>query len=168
MALPASVPVDGTRRVIFIPTAADISAVTVTEANGGTPIAGYLTGDGWTPSGEQATIADARLGSSQDFELPGRKTKTLSIRYVFNLGEPTDDEARITLAEGTKGYLLNVLQKPEAEGDTIAATDWYEAWPVTAGEPMVTPAEANAVDRIDQRMFVTGEVEKFRQFVAGV
>jgi len=166
MALPASVPVDGTRRVIFIPTAADIRAVTATEANAGVHLASYIAGgDAWTPGGDQATIPDPRLSSSQDFEQPGRKTKTLSIRYTYNLNSEEDDVARLTLAEGTVGYLLNVLQKPELDGDTITADDWYEAWPVKAGEPMVVPSEANAVDRIDQKMFVTGPVEKFRQFV---
>ena len=166
MVLPASVPVDGTRRVIYVPTVADPAAVTVAEANGGTPIAGYVTGDGWTPGGDQATIPDPRLQSSQDFERPGRKTKTLSIRYVYNLNSPEDDQARITLAEGTTGYLLNVLQKPEEDGDEITAEDWYEAWPIQAGEQYVMPAEANAIDRIEQKTFVTGRVEKFRQFAA--
>lgn len=166
MVLPASVPVDGTRRVIFVPTVANPTAVTIAEANAGTPIAGYLTGDGWIPGGDQATISDTRLLSSQDFEQPGRKTKTLGIRYTFNLATVTDDVARITLAEGTTGFLLNVLQKPEEDGETITAADWYEAWPVKVGEQMVMPSEANSVDRIDQKAFVTGRVEKFRQFTA--
>lgn len=165
MVLPASVPVDGTRRVIFINTAANADAVTVVEANAGVELGCYLTGDGWVPAGEQATIVDGRLCSTQDFEQPGRKSKQLSTRYVFNLQNPTDDLARLTLSEGTTGILLNVLQKPEAEGDTITDDDWYEAWPIKAGEQMVMAAEANAVDRIEQKLFVTGEVSKFKQFV---
>ena len=165
MNLPASVPVDGTRRVLFADTVADAAAVTVVEANAAENLSCYITGDGWVPAGDQAVIVDGRLCSTQDFEQPGRKSKQLTMRYVFNLKNPADDVARIALAEGSTGYLLNVLQKDEADGDTITADDWYEAWPVKAGEAFVMPPEANAVDRIEQKMFITGPVQKFKKFV---
>lgn len=164
MAIPASVPVDGTRRVTFLPAVADPEAVTVAEITAGTDLSCYLTGDGWAPSGDQAVVADSRLCSTQEFELGGRKTKSLTLRYVFNLNNADDDEARIALAEGTKGYLYHGLQTDV--DDAASAGDFYELWPVTAGEPNVMPAEANAVDRIEQRMFVSGKVVKFAE-VAG-
>lgn len=167
MVLPEAVPVEGTRRVIWIPGGpANIDAITLTEINAGENISCYLTGDGWNATGEQAVISDPRLCSSEDNELPGRKSKTLSLRYVYNLNSPTDDEARLALVEGSDGVLVNVLQKPE-EDDVFEVGDWYEAWPVRAGEPMVLPSEANAVDRIEQRMFKRGRVAKFKQLVAG-
>jgi hypothetical protein len=151
--------------VAFLSAVADGAAVTVAEANAGDKITCYLTGDGWNPSGDQATITDDRLCSTQTFELPGRKTKSLTIRYVFNLSEPTDDEARLALPEGEAGFLLMRMQK--SADATFAVGDYYELWPVTAGEPNVLPAEANSVDRIEQRVFVTGPVVKFGQIVAG-
>lgn len=163
LTLPASVPVDGTRTVLFLLTVANINAIKLSEITAGENISCYLTGDGWAPTGDQAVITDSRLCSTQDFELPGRKTKSLTIRYVFNLDSAPDDEARIALAEGSTGVLFNRLQTDAS--DAVAVGDWYEAWPVTAGEPMVMPAEANAVDRIEQRMFVTGDVAKFKKVV---
>lgn len=165
--LPASVPVEGTRRVVFITgTVEDIESITAGEIASGTDVSCYITGSGWQPTGDQATIADPRLCSSQDFERPGRKTKSLTIQYTYNLAEPTEDEARVDLAEGTEGILVNILQKDEDEDD-IEVGDWYEAWPVKLGEQMVMPPETNAIDRITQRAFVSGDVAKFHQIVAG-
>lgn len=165
MSDPIALPVDGTRRVIWLATVANILAVTIVEANAGKFLDRYITGDGWIPSGDQETIKDARLRSTQTFEQPGRKARSLALRYTYNLKAPTSDEARITLAEGTQGYLLNVLQKPDLDGDILTATDWYEAWPAICGEQMVVPSEENAVDRIDQKIFIRGKVIPFRQFV---
>lgn len=167
MVLPASVPVEGTRRVVWIPGGvADINAITIGEVASGTDVSCYITGAGWQPTGDQAVIPDPRLCTSQDLERAGRKTKSLTIQYVYNLNEPTDDEARIDLVEGTAGVLVNVLQKPEDE-DEIAIGDWYQGWPVSLGEQMPMPPETNAVDRLSQKCFVTGAVSSIEQLVAG-
>lgn len=165
--LPQSVVSDGTRRVVIIPAVANPEAVTLAEATAGDNISCYLTGQGWQPTEDQANIPDDRLCSSQSFEKPGRKTKSLTVQYVFNLGSLTDDEARTALDEGTSGYALHIVQKAEADGVDVETGDWYELWPITAGDPMVMPTEANSVDRISQRLFVTGPVVKFKQIVAG-
>lgn len=166
--LPASVPVEGTRRVVFITgDPADIQAITLTELEAGDDVSCYVTGDGWKPTGDQTIIPDSRLCSTQDFQRGGRKTKGLSLTYTYNLNDPTDDAARLALIEGTAGVLVNILQKPESEEDDYAVGDWYEAWPVTLGEQMVMPPETNAIDRLSQIAFVTGVVERFYQIVAG-
>lgn len=167
MSTPASVPVDGNTKVVIAPTVADQDAITVAEATGAgvTDISAYLTSDGWAPTGDQGSIVDSRLATTQDFEQPGRKTGVgLTIRYVFNLEVPADDEARLALIEGTKGVAIKRTQKPY--GDALAADDWYEAWPFTAGEQKVMAAEANAVDRIEQKLFITGPVTRFAQISA--
>ncbi|QJU54334.1 hypothetical protein SCB71_14405 [Herbiconiux sp. KACC 21604] len=166
LTIPASVPVEGTRRVYHLPTVADINAIKVTEFAAGTFIGCYVTSSGWQPSQDQGTINDGRLCSSVDFERPGRKTKTLALQYTFNLADADEDEARLALAEGTTGILVNVLQKDE-EDDDVAVDDWYEAWPVQSGEQVVMPAETNAVDRIQQKQFVRGKPVHFKQVVAG-
>lgn len=166
MGSPASVPVDGNTKVSILSAVADPAAVTVPEAVAGKDISCYLTSDGWAPAGDQGSITDSRLCSTQDFEQPGRKTGVgLTVRYVFNLDEPTDDEARLALAEGTKGYAIKRTQKPNE--DDFETGDWYELWPFTAGEQKVLPPEANAVDRIEQKLFITGPVQRFKQLVAG-
>lgn len=164
-ATPASVPVDGNVKVSFLSAVADPAAVTVAEATAGTDISKYLTGDGWAPTGDQGSIVDSRLAVAQDFEQPGRKTGIgLTIRYVFNLGDPTSDAARLALTEGTQGYVILGLQK-DPDTDWVA-DDFYELRPVTLGEQKVLPPEANAVDRIEQKVFITGPIERFNQLTA--
>lgn len=167
LVLPASVPVEGTRRVVFIPGGVDdLNEITLGELTSGTDVSCYLTGDGWQPTGEQAFITDARLCTTQDIQRFGRKTKGLTIRYVYNLNSPEDDEARLALEEGTDGVLVNILQKPEDDED-FEVGDWYQAWPATLGEQLPMPPETNAVDRINQQIAITGKVTGFCQIVAG-
>lgn len=168
LTLPAAVPSMGTRRVVFIPTAADINAIKLSEITSGENISCYLTRQGgWQPTGDQATIADSRYCSAQDFELPGTKTRTLSVQYTFNLNEPAADEARLALTEGTTGILVHFLQVDQ-DADAFAVGDWYEAVPVTMGMQNVVAVEDNAVDRITQKAFITGEWTAFQQLVASV
>ncbi|MGG7450555.1 hypothetical protein ACQ3HE_06660 [Plantibacter auratus] len=164
---PASVPVDGNTKVVLLTTAADTEAIKLTEANASssTDISCYLTGDGWATTGDQGTITDSRLCTIQDFEQPGRETGVgLTIRYTFNLDVPADDEARLALEKGTTGVAVKRVQKPADEA--FAVGDWYEAWPYTAGVQRVMAPEANAVDRIEQKLFITGPVVRFQQIVA--
>jgi len=164
--LPAAVPSMGTRRVLFLPTVADILKITKAEATAAENLSCYLTRNGgWAPTGDQAVIADGRYCSSQDFELPGTKTRQLSVQYTFNLNTPTDDVARLTLLEGTVGILAHFLQKDDGD-DEFDTSDWYEAVPVRMGMQNVVQVEDNAVDRITQRAFITGEWTPLSQLVA--
>lgn len=165
--LPDAVPSMGTRRVVFAPAVANINAITVAEVTAAENISCYLTrSGGWAATADQASIADGRYCSAQDFEQPGTKTRGLSLQYTFNLNEPTADEARIALVEGTEGVLIHFLQVDQ-DATTFATGDWYEAVPVRLGMQTVVPVEDNAVDRISQKAFVTGEWTGFNQLVAG-
>lgn len=164
--LPAAVPSMGTRRVLFHNTVADITKITKAEAEAADNISCYLTRqNGWAPTGDQAVISDGRYCSSQDFELPGTKTRQLSLQYTFNLDTPADDVARLTLLEGTVGILQHFLQKDDGD-DTFDTGDWYEAVPVRLGMQNIVGVEDNAVDRINQRAFITGEWTSLHQLVA--
>ncbi len=165
LSIPASVPVDGSRTLRFIPTAVNPAAIKLSEITAGTDIGCYITGDGWQPSGDEQTITDARLCAPQDFEQPGRESNSLAIRYVYNLAVVGDDVARITLPKGTTGILVLRLQKDSEQ--PWAVGDKYEAWPIKAGVQRVMPGESNAVDRIDQKAFVTGQVQRFKTIVTG-
>jgi hypothetical protein len=167
LTLPASVPSMGTRRVVFIPgTVADINAITLAEVTSAENISCYLVrSGGWAPTTNEGTITDSRYCSAQDFEQPGTVQRQLSVQYTFNLADPTADEARLALQRGTVGVLVHLLQVDE-DAETFAADDWYEAVPVKAGVQTIQPVEDNAVDRISQKMFVTGEWSEFSQLVA--
>lgn len=166
MTIPSAIRTAGTRRVLFIPGGvADLAAITVTEATAGENISCYLTGPGFELAGEQGAIADRRYCSSQVFEIPGEKTKTLQLTYVFNLGEPTEDEARLALTEGVTGTIVRFLQKDE-DSTTFAVGDWYDAVNIVAGEQVPVDGEENAVDRIRQKAFIRSEWAAFKQLVA--
>ncbi|MEU5946314.1 hypothetical protein ABZ793_12220 [Micromonospora sp. NPDC047465] len=157
--LPTSVPSDGTLRIDFVPgPIADRNAPTVAElsAAGAQELAGYVTGDGFAPSGEQATVTDERIASTQTFEQPGRKTKSLSVTYVHNPDDATNNEAYLTLTEGVTGYIVTRYGVPRAQA--YAAGDIVDIWPITAGEPIKNWNGANSVHTATQRLFVTGDV----------
>lgn len=162
---PEAVPSMGTRRVVIIPTAADITKITQAEIAAGKNISCYLTrSGGWNAGGDQAVTSDSRYCSIQDFEQPGTVSRTLEVQYVFNLNTPSDDEARIALERGTTGIAVHFLQLDQ-DTDVFTTGDWYEAVPIKAGMQMVVPVEDNAVDRIKQKLFVTGEWTDFHQLV---
>ena len=98
MALPKSVPADGALKVAWVPTIANSAAQTVAELTGAgvIDISCYLTPDGFTPGGDEATVADDRLCSTRTFEQPGRSTDTLDVQYVW--GDETDNAAFAALA----------------------------------------------------------------------
>lgn len=158
--IPSS-PVDGNVRVAFVPALADPAAPTVAEltAVGAFDVSCYLTGDGWADGGDQATIADDRLCDRESYTRPGRKSNTLTIRYVHNPDDLTNDRARVQLPEGTRGYF--VRRNGPAYEQALAAGDLVEVWPVQLGVQRVMAAEANSVFRVEQPTFITGPVERF-------
>lgn len=167
MTIPKSVKTAGTRRAIFVQGGvADKAAITKTEVTAAKNISCYLARQGgFEQGGEQQTITDDRWCSSQSFEIPGTKQKTLQVSYVFNLNEPTDDEARLALKEGTKGTIIRFFQKDE-DDETFDIGDWYDAVDVECGEQVVVEGEDNAVDKIRQKLFVQSVWEPFQQLVA--
>lgn len=164
MPVPASVSSDGTRRTVWLEGGAeDPEGVLAAELAAGLDLSFYLVhgADGFNAGRSQAQISDNRQGSSQDFQKPGRKSPTLSIRYTFNDEEPTENEAKVELVENTVGAFVHLFQVPE---DYDPATDGdyagfsYEYWPGQLGEQAPLPEEANAIDRINQTVSVTGKV----------
>lgn len=164
MPVPASVSSDGTRRTVWlVGGATDPANVTTAELAAGLDLSFYLVhgADGFNAGRSQAQIPDNRQGSSQDFQKPGRKSPTLSVRYTFNDDEPLENEAKLELLEGTVGAFVHLFQVPE---DYDPATDGdyagfaYEYWPSQLGEQAPLPEEVNAVDRINQSVSVTGKV----------
>ena len=159
MTLPLSVPSDGTLTLRYVAALVDPTAPKLaTEINAVTSqdLHGYITGDGWQPSGEQATVNDERIATTQTFEQPGRKSKSLTVVYVHNPADPDNNEAYITLAEGVTGYVLARYGVPRTQAWAI--DDVCDAWPIKAGEPMKNFNGANSVHTATQKLFVHNEV----------
>lgn len=165
MSIPKAIKTAGTRRVLFVQGGvADKDAITKAEVTAAKNVSCYLTQ--FNQTADQASIPDRRYCSSQVFEVPGEKTKSLQVSYTFNLAEVSDDEARTTLTEGTRGTLVRFLQKDE-DDDSFDTGDWYDAVDVECGEQIVIDGEENALDRIQQKMFIQSEWAAFKQVVAG-
>lgn len=156
--LPTSVPTDGNVRITAVLTIANTSAPTAAELNAGTAVAidGYITGDGYSMSADQATVTDERVATTQTFEQPGRKTKSLSLTYVHNPASPTNNVAATTLTEGAQLYIVTRFGLPRAT--TYAAAQKVQVIPVTCGEPMPNYNGANSVQTITQKLFITNQV----------
>lgn len=151
---PPSVGTENNLRIKFIDTITDASGVPdVSEWDAGIDITYSLTPDGWTPSQDQATVVDDRLTLAQALERPGKKTKGLSIKYVY--GTDTDVAAD-ELIEGTAGYI--VVRAGVANDTAGAAGQLVTVWPVLCGEQIEDPAVANGVFTMSQKLYVTGEV----------
>ncbi len=162
---PAAVPVDGTRRTYFVEgDLPDLTKIKLSDLASAVEIHNYITTDGFQNGGEQDSIPDGRHGASRDYELPGRERDTLSTQYTFNLNDPTDDKARLAMAKGTKGVIVELLQVDEDEPNAVG--DWYEAYPVTCGKQNIVQTAANALDRIMQKQFLRGPKAEFCQLLA--
>lgn len=157
--LPNSVKSDGTLTLLYVATLANAASPKLTEINAvsSQELHGYITGDGWQPTGDQAVTADTRIASTQDFERPGRKTKSLTVVYVHNPADPTNNEAYITLAEGVTGFILARYGVLRTQAWAIG--DLTDVWPIEAGEPMKNWNGANSVHTATQKLFVTNEVQ---------
>ena len=157
-----STPADGNLLVLVVPAIA-ATAATVAEltAESVVDISCYLTGGGWSPSKEQASINDPRICSTETFERPGRKTRGLETTYIDNTNSPYEaefNEAMDTLEEGTDHYIVTRRGLPYEE--PIAAGQVVEIWPITAGEQREVPIEENSVTRTVQKQFVRGPVRR--------
>lgn len=157
-----STPADGNFKVVWVPEIADTSKPTVTELTGVgvVDLSCYLTGDGWAPTAEQATIADPRMCSRQEFGRPGRKTPGLSVTVIDNTNSPNETDSNLavdTLIEGANGYF--VARSGVAYEDAFAADQKVNIYPATCGAKQLLPPEANSVIRSTIPQFIFGDVQ---------
>lgn len=145
---------DGNTRVDYVPAIADPAAPKVSEltAAGAKNLSDYITADGLAPSHEQASIADSRLSSTHDGERPGRKTTGLSLTYVSDQQGTDDNDAYVTLKEGTDGYI--VIRRSMPVGTAYAASQKVDVYKVTCGEQVKVATAANEVEKVTQKMFI--------------
>lgn len=166
MTQPASVPTNGTILAIFVEAIADPAAPAIGEVTDPTSldVTCYLTGDGLNTATTENSIEDPRACSRQTYESPGDFTDTLEFTYVFNPASPADDEAHLALPQGTTGFI--VIRWAVDSEQAVAIGDIVDVYPVTAGVQRKQPITRNAVHRIMQKMFVTGEVQRDVEIVA--
>lgn len=160
--VPTSIPADGSLKVLWVPTIADVEEPTITELTAGTVIdlSCYITADGWTPGTDEQVSTDDRLCSRQTFERRGRFTDTLELTYVYQGQEmaAADNKAFSTLRAGELGY---VVARWGAEFELpIAVADLVDIYPAECGVQRKQPPEANGRLRIMQKIFVRSGTER--------
>lgn len=155
--LPAT-PVDGNLRIQWVPTIADTTAPKLTEVNATSAldVSCYMTT--WTEAGSQAVISDVRVCSRQDFEAPGKETRTLDTIYIENPGTTNAlvNKAAVTLIKNSKGYF--VVRRGIGYDVNFAIGDLVDVWPVTTGLQIPEWA-AGQTGKLHQKQFVTGQVQ---------
>jgi hypothetical protein len=159
--IPASVNTNGTMLALFVPTLANYrTGATVAELTAGAVIdlSCYLTGEGLTTETSENNVEDPRLCSKQVFENRGDFTDTMELTYVFNPASPSDDEARLGLPPGTRGFI--VLRWAVDSEAPIAAGQELDIYPVEMGAQRKQTPGRNGVHRITQKPFVTGTVAR--------
>ena len=157
-----STPADGNMLVLDVPAIADVDKPTIAEltASSAEDLSCYLTGDGWNPTKEQATISDPRLCSRQEFGRPGRKTPGLSITVIDNTNSDNEadaNEAVETITEGANGYFVERVGVPYEE--EFAAGQKVSIYPATAGEKQLLAPEANSVTRSTIPQYIFADVQ---------
>ena len=159
MAEPRSIPADGNVKVAWVPSLAVPASPSVAELIAGSVVdlSCYLTDDGFTPSTDEQTITDNRLCSRQTFEQPGRFQDGLQIKYVRGQTVP-EDLAFTTLIRGTQGFY--VVRWGIAYETAFLAAQKVDVYPSTCGVQMKQPPEANTPLRVQQKLFVTGTVQR--------
>lgn len=164
---PQSVESNGTVLVLFLTALANplLPKLSEMNASSGLDLSCYLTGDGLNTDTNENNIEDPRLCSKQTFESPGDFSRTLELTYVFNPEEPTDDEARLTLKRGVKGFVA-IRWAVDAD-QVIAIGDIFDIYPVTMGAQRKQTPGRNSVHKIMQKPFVTGQLAEDVKVVTG-
>jgi hypothetical protein len=168
--IPDGVVADGQVKVLWVPTIADTTQPTVDELTGVGVIdlSCFLSSDGLATSADEQTITDERLCSTQTFTKPGRFTRGLQVKYVYDQqAAPNTDtnEAYETMKHLTDGY---VVQRWGLDYETaVTAGDIVDVWPVTCGVQLKLPPEANTTLKVQQTLHPRNAVQEDVEVVSG-
>lgn len=154
-----STPADGNVKVAVATVVAG-TVPTLAELADAVDISCYLTADGFSFAQEQATITDERLCSTETFNLPGRKSYTLTLTGIDNTNSELETEYNEfveSLPEGASRVLVH--RAGLAYDEPFAADQKVRMIPVMVGAKTEMAPEANSVLRSQINTFVSGPSE---------
>lgn len=157
-----STPSDGNIRTDILVALANPAAPTVAELTAGTAavIACYLTPGGFAGTTDQATIADPRECSTEEFGQPGRKTRSLSITGIDNTNSANDVAYNALVDVMVEGAQRYAVRRRGIPFDTAWAADQVvDVWPFKPGVKQEVAADSNSVQRSMWTCFPTGAVQ---------
>jgi len=164
--LPASVMSDGMVLVLWVPELGDPDQPGLSELTAPSvlDLSCYLTDQGWDPQITEASAADPRLCSTEDFAQPGRKATQIPLIYVTNPDDPTNDEAATTLVERSTGFLV---ERRGVDVETaLAVGDLVTVYPAKLGVQVEAKPTANTPLTINQMAYLQPPGRQFRVAVA--
>ncbi|GAB3656456.1 phage tail tube protein [Glycomyces tarimensis] len=147
--------VDGTVKVAFVPTVADLSAPTTTEiAAGVDDLDLYITADGLVGfEPDTAEVDTTALRSKFDNKRPGRASFSGT---MLRIKKQTDtDTPFTTLTRNTEGVLV-IRRYTDAEPD-FAAADAVACYPIQCGTRRDLGPEANTTARYEVPTMITAD-----------
>lgn len=159
--IPASFQSDGNYTITYVPTGSNAKSAAI--LNGGTAkdVTYSLTADGFNYGVTQATVEDKRLTLTQDLSRPGKKTETLTLKYVDS---DDADSAAVLFTEGLTGQFA--VRRKVANGTAYAAAQKADILTWVLGAQLPDAPSENGVDTISQQVFFTSATERKATIVA--
>ncbi|MEV0646102.1 hypothetical protein AB0I28_12630 [Phytomonospora sp. NPDC050363] len=148
--------VDGTVKVWWVPTIANIAAPTLDELAAGIPLETILTRDGLMGfKAETAAVDNTSLASKFDTALAGMASFSgTGLRLKKQTG---GDTPYATLTRNTEGNLV-IRRSIDVATAAIAAQE-VQVYPSICGETSWMEAEKNTTDRYEVPLFMASEPE---------
>jgi hypothetical protein len=149
----ADIIADGKTRVAYVPTIANIASPTTTELNAGLLLQSLLTADGlggFQP--DTAKVDTSSLASTFSTSKNGRTSFDSPMLTLKR--QDVGDTAYTTLIRGTTGYI--VVRSSITESTAWTTGQAIRVYPIECGEVQHVDLEANALERYQVPLTVTG------------
>lgn len=141
----ADIVIDGFVRVAFVPTIANIAAMTTAEANAGTLLHDTLVPgglEGFEPS--PGEVDNSAFGSTFDTKLPGVSSFS-GTRLMLKKQDGTDTIFNLLTVFDTAGNI--VVRRNIANTTAWASSQKYECYPIRTGAFAPVAPERNSVSK---------------------
>lgn len=161
---PAGIASDGSWKVAFVSTLADVTApkiATEIKAVGSVDGSCLLTKSGIGLDNSYETSKDERLCTISVYEQPGTVTWSVTdLEMVYDPQTPASATNKLyaLVKNGWTGYL--VVRMGKSVDTDWATTDFVWVVPVKVGIPVPLPPEANSTLRAKAKVFVIGEPQR--------
>lgn len=163
---PPGVTAEGNVKVIIFPACIVKTAPTIAELSAGIDVSGFIMGGQFSPTAEQASGTNRRLGSKQTFQRLGRDNPSFeNLQYVYYpqaTAPDVNNKAAEVLISGYAAFAF-IRYGLDATSTDVATGQKGEVWPVQFGvQQKMPPPEDDefALLTISQAVAVTGVVER--------
>lgn len=144
---------DGLTRVTWVASISNPSAPTTTELNGGVALESFVTADGWDASTTTDSVDNSSLDSTQNTELPGRRSDSLILTFKQ---QGKANAPWTTFSGNPAGYL--VRRSGIAKGTAWTAAQKVTVYPVSAGFRDEKAPAKNELEKFAVPFMITGAV----------